>query len=212
MVDIPNNIFINVSDDPIKTIIESTYPNILENINDLNYFQERAILAPTLLNVDIVNEYMLSMISRKERIYLSSNSVCRADANIDSMDDLYTTEYLNSIRMSGLPNHVLKLKVSAPVMLLRNIKSLGLCNSIRLIISQLGKHVLEAKVISGSNVGQKIIIPKMVITPSDVRLSFKLRSKQFSLAVYFAMTINKSQGQSLSNVGLYLSSPIFTHG
>ncbi|XP_073112939.1 uncharacterized protein [Elaeis guineensis] len=91
MVDIPDDVLINVSDDPIKAIVEST----------------------------------------EERIYLSLDSVCRADANIDSMDDLYTTEYLNSIRMSGLPNHMLKLKVGAPVMLLRNIdKSLGLCNGI----------------------------------------------------------------------------------
>ena len=28
----------------------------------------------------------------------------------------------------------------------------------------------------------------------------------------YAMTINKSQGQSLSMVGLYLSKPVFTHG
>nr|XP_010911417.1 uncharacterized protein LOC105037453 [Elaeis guineensis] len=120
-------------DNPIKSIVESMYPNILKNINDLNYFQERAILAPTLLNVDVVNEYMLSMIPGEERIYLSSDSVCRADANVDSMNDLYTTEYLNSIRMSGLPNHMLKLKVGAPMMLLRNIdKSLGLCNDIKI--------------------------------------------------------------------------------
>jgi ATP-dependent exoDNAse (exonuclease V) alpha subunit len=26
------------------------------------------------------------------------------------------------------------------------------------------------------------------------------------------MTINKSQGQSLSNVGVYLKQPVFTHG
>jgi hypothetical protein len=28
----------------------------------------------------------------------------------------------------------------------------------------------------------------------------------------FAMTINKSQGQSLSHVGIYLPKPVFTHG
>ena len=136
MVDISDDILINVSDNPIKAIVESTYPNILKNINVLNYFQERVILAPTLLNVDIVNEYVLSIISKEERIYFSSNNVCRADTNIDSMDDLYTIKYLNSVRMSGLPNHMLKLKVGAPVMLFRNIdKSLELCNGTRLIIS-----------------------------------------------------------------------------
>ena len=35
---------------------------------------------------------------------------------------------------------------------------------------------------------------------------------EFLLVVYFAITINKSQDQFLSNVGLYLSRPVFTHG
>ena len=36
--------------------------------------------------------------------------------------------------------------------------------------------------------------------------------RQFSVRVYYAMTINKSQGHTLSAVGLYLKSPICTHG
>jgi len=32
------------------------------------------------------------------------------------------------------------------------------------------------------------------------------------LAISFAMTINKSQGQSLKNVGIYLPTPVFSHG
>jgi ATP-dependent DNA helicase PIF1 len=32
------------------------------------------------------------------------------------------------------------------------------------------------------------------------------------LTLCFAMTINKSQGQSLSHVGIYLPKPVFTHG
>jgi len=35
---------------------------------------------------------------------------------------------------------------------------------------------------------------------------------KFSIAVSFVMTINKSQGQSLKNVGIYLSSDVFSHG
>jgi len=52
----------------------------------------------------------------------------------------------------------------------------------------------------------------MLITPSDTRLPFKMRRKQFALSVAFAMTINKSQGQTLESVGLYLPRPVFSHG
>jgi len=127
--------------------------------------------------------------------------------------ELYTTEVLNSIKGSGLPNHSIRLKVGAPVMLLRNIdKSLGLCNGTRMIISRLDEHVIEAIPLSGKSAGKKILIARMLITPSNGRLPLKFQRRQYPLTVSFAMTINKSQGQSLSTVGLYLPRPVFTHG
>jgi ATP-dependent exoDNAse (exonuclease V) alpha subunit len=50
------------------------------------------------------------------------------------------------------------------------------------------------------------------MTPNDTKWPFKLKRRQFSLSVCFAMTINKSQGQSLKKVGLYLPKPVFCHG
>ena len=98
-------------------------------------------------------------------------------------------------------------------MLLRNIDQFsGLCNGTRLMITQLGTHVVEAKVISGSNIGQKVFIARMTLTPSDSRLPFKFQRRQYPLTVLFAMTIDKSQGQSLSHVGLYLRRSVFSHG
>ena len=35
---------------------------------------------------------------------------------------------------------------------------------------------------------------------------------QFPLQVAYAMTIDKSQGQTMHKVGLYFPSPVFTHG
>ena len=35
---------------------------------------------------------------------------------------------------------------------------------------------------------------------------------QFPVRLAFAMTINKSQGQSVKNVGLYLLTTVFSHG
>ncbi|GKB85464.1 ATP-dependent DNA helicase PIF1-like protein [Tanacetum coccineum] len=53
---------------------------------------------------------------------------------------------------------------------------------------------------------------RLRIILSDKRLPLKIVRKQYPLSVSFAMTINKSQGQSLSKVGLYLTRHVFTHG
>jgi len=98
-------------------------------------------------------------------------------------------------------------------MLLRNIQQRSdLCNGSRLIIIRMGKFVLEGKVIFGSNIGEKVFIPKLSLASSDVRIPFKFQRRQFPIAISFAMTINKSQRQSLKNVGIYLPSQVFSHG
>lgn len=126
---------------------------------------------------------------------------------------MLTPEFLSSLRTSGLPNHHIKLKVGVPVMLIRNIdQSEGLCNGTRLIITKLGIHVLQASIVSGKGYGQLVYIPRMDMSPSQSPWPFKLNRRQFPIVVSYAMTINKSQGQSLDNVGLYLPRDVFTHG
>jgi ATP-dependent DNA helicase PIF1 len=58
---------------------------------------------------------------------------------------LYPVELLNSLKPSGMPLIKLILKVGAHIMLLRNldIKN-GLSNGTRLIVTNIGKRVLEA--------------------------------------------------------------------
>ena len=50
------------------------------------------------------------------------------------------------------------------------------------------------------------------MSPSQSPWPFKLKRRQFPIIVSYAMTINKSQGQSLACVGIYLPRPIFSHG
>jgi len=90
-------------------------------------------------------------------------------------------------------------------MLLRNIdQAKGLCNGTRLQVNHLGKNVIFAIVIIGKNIGDRIFIPSMDLVPSDSRLPFKFQRRQIPISLCFAMTINRSQGQTLSRVGLYL--------
>jgi len=144
---------------------------------------------------------------------LSADSTLSQNKDDDVIDDIHTPEFLNTIVASGIPNHKLRLKVGVPVMLLRNIdQRAALCNGTRLIITRTGKYVLEGKFVSGSNIGEKVFIPRLSLTPSDVRIPFKFQRRQFPITVSFAMTINKSQRQSLKNIGIYLPSPVFFHG
>ncbi|XP_021974709.1 uncharacterized protein LOC110869798 [Helianthus annuus] len=150
-------------------------------------------------------------IQKKE--YLSSDSICQTEQVLDSFQqDLYSADNLNALKIAGLPNHKLVLKVGVPVMLLRNIdQQSGPCNGTRLQITFLGKRVIEAEVISGGNIGTRVYIPRISMIPSDKKIPFQFQRRQFPLSVCFAMTINKSQGQSLSRVGLYLKDPVFSH-
>ncbi|GJY45491.1 ATP-dependent DNA helicase PFH1-like protein [Tanacetum coccineum] len=62
-IDLPEEILIDAADDPVTSIIDFTYLNILDNINDSSYFQENAILAPTNEVVDNINEHLLEKFS-----------------------------------------------------------------------------------------------------------------------------------------------------
>ncbi|XP_058754699.1 uncharacterized protein LOC131627853 [Vicia villosa] len=147
------------------------------------------------------------------RDYFSSNSVDRSKIHDRDMLDVLSPEFLSSLRTSGLPNHQIKLKVGTPIMLLRNIdQSEGLCNGTRLIVAKMDSHVLETHIMGGKKHGNIVYIPKMNMSPSQFPWPFKLSRRQFPIIVSYVMTINKSQGQSLDWVGLYIPRDVFTHG
>ena len=78
-------------------------------------------------------------------------------------------------------------------MLIRNINpSIGLCNGIRLIILQLGIKVIEAVIITGSHKGEKVFIPRIVLTYQDKKWPFILKRRQIPIRVCYCITINKS--------------------
>ena len=71
---------------------------------------------------------------------------------------------------------------------------------------------LDAEVLTGSRQGKRIFIPRITLTPSDADLPFQLRRIQFPIKLAYAMTINKSQGQTFEKVGIYLNRACFGHG
>jgi hypothetical protein len=62
------------------------------------------------------------------------------------------------------------------------------------------------------NPGKEVFITCISITPPELEFGFQLSQRQSPVQLAFAMTINKSQGQSVDHVGLDLGRPVFSHG
>ena len=162
---------------------------------------------------NITTEIVILQIIGDHMECLSSDSVDKSETSEDSYFQSITTEFLTSLNTSSLPTHSIKLKIGSPIMLLRNLdQNQGLCNGTRLVVTKMAKHVIATEIISGKNIGMAVYIPRMSMSPSQSPWPFKLLRRQFPIMLSYAMTINKSQGQSLSMVGPYLPKPVFTHG
>lgn len=106
-INIPPDLLIKTSGDPLVSIVNNTYPNLLEDMSDMEYFQNRAILAPKNTIVERINDYVLDLMWGEERVYLSYDTPYTRQAGTDVVDDVHTPELLNIIVASGLPNHKL---------------------------------------------------------------------------------------------------------
>lgn len=100
-------------------------------------------------------------------------------------------------------------------MLMRNLNIReGLYNGTRLIIDDIiNDRLLKATIANGEFKGRQVLIPKINTEPDDESFfGFEWRRTQFLVEVAFSTTINKSQGQTLRNVAVWLQEPCFGHG
>ncbi|XP_057381787.1 uncharacterized protein LOC130704353 [Daphnia carinata] len=170
----------------------------------------RAILCPKNDDCLKINNYIIRQMPGQRRRYASMNSIESEDPEEIAN---FPTEFLDTLKVSGIPPHILELKVGAIIILLKNIDSRqGLCNGTRLIIKTLTDNLIHATIAAGKNKGHNVFIPRMNMSPSDCDLRFKLIRNQFPVLLAFAITINKSQGQTFDKVGIHLPEPVFSHG
>ncbi len=112
-----------------------------------------------------------------------------------------------------MPPHRLLLQIGSPIILMRNLDpSIGACNSSRMTIVHISTYLLTARIMHGAHKGQMVYIPRMNLTTEEGIYAFVLTRRQFPVRPAFAMTINKSQGQTFDLVGIYLPECVFAHG
>ena len=207
VVEIPSNNIMSPREDIITYIfgekINSDYKSQLK-------LATCAILAPTNHSVQEINLRVLERMEGQLHISYSFDTI-KSDDSDDR--ERFTVEHLNSLLTAGIPPHELKLKIGCICILLRNLDvDKGLCNGTRLLIEKISSNVLLTRIISGDKANTTVFIPKIDIFTSDVDFPFILRRCQFPIKLAFAMTVNKSQGQTFDKIGLYLRSNIFAHG
>ena len=171
------------------------------------YWFERAILCPKNRDVQKINDMVSSTLPHDEHVFLSIDNIVSDERN-DPAFILYPSEFLNSLEPSGLPPHCLTLKKGMLIMLLRNLSS-NLSNGTRLIIRNISSSILECSI---PTTGEIVDIPRIALRSPENELPFTFKRRQFPVRPAYAMTINKSQGQTLKKVGLYLPQGIFAHG
>ena len=142
----------------VQDLIEEIYPDLC-NIATLSeseirqYFSQWVILAARNIDVDAVNNAVLEKLSNNSKVYASADCAFN-DAGVTN--DAIPNEYLNTIVVPGMPLHETILKLDCPIILLRNLnRHEGLCNGTRMVVTAMAERVIEAQILTGTNVGRK---------------------------------------------------------
>ena len=192
---------VNTKDD----LIESIFPDLQANYINHAWLRERAILAAKNIDIDAINFKIQQSLPGNEILFKSIDTVTDPDEAVN-----YPVEFLNSLDLPRTILHNLRLKIGSLIISLRNLNAPKLCNGTRLVIKKIMGNVLEATILNGKFEGEVVLLRRIPMIPLDSPISF--RRLQFPIHLAFAMTINKSQGQTISICGLDLENPVFSHG
>ncbi len=109
------------------------------------------------------------------------SDVLSFDEALDCKSSMFPIEFLNSISVSGLPDHSLLLKKGAHYLMMRNCSD-TLINGTRVkFLRRVGK-CLELQILIGQFAGHVVLLPRFVLISKDPRFPFTLRRTQFPLA------------------------------
>ncbi|XP_037931573.1 ATP-dependent DNA helicase PIF1-like [Teleopsis dalmanni] len=186
-------------------LINKVFPNIIDNHINKKWLSEQAILTAENKDLNDLNFVIQNQIVGTLHTFKSIDCVTNEEEATN-----YPTEFLNSLDVPGLPPHNLQLKIGSVVIMLRNLNQPKLCNGTRLVITKLMANVIHAMILKGKFKSDEVLIPRIPMISIDMPFEFK--RIQFPIRLAFAMTINKSQGQSFSVCGLNLENACFSHG
>jgi hypothetical protein len=213
MVEIPSMV---QAVDNIDGAIDFCFPNIGTHLLDRKLgvnnamaiaesMASSAIISSTNNRVDEINKRCLEKVPGKIMQLSSSNGLGPDQKGIY----LYDEFYLQSLTPRQVPPHILQLKLGSLVIVLRNMSNEEQCmNGSKAIITGLPNNFMVELLMVPS--GEKVLLRR-------IKFYYKMSKTQyyrtqFPLRSAYGLTINKSQGQTLSKVVNDSEAQPFTHG
>ncbi|GKE47608.1 DNA helicase [Tanacetum coccineum] len=134
-ITIPEQYYIPDNEDAMSKLINFIYDDQTLKKPNARDLQQKAIVCPRNNTTDLINSAIPSKVKGTSTVYKSLDEAILVGNNGGKVELVYSTEYLNSLQLSGFPPYELELKVGVPIMLLRNVNLHGgLCNGTRMII------------------------------------------------------------------------------
>lgn len=191
----------------IESSIDYVFPP--EVLRDPLLCSKRAIITSLNVTVDDINDLVLSRVEGEVHVLEGRSVLDHEHLECDLNDAFCMSDHLCTVHHSGVPSHTLRLKVGIVIMLTRNLDiSQGLCNSSKLVVLDISQYTLRVKTLTD---GIEHFIPRITFG-FFTKQGVAVRRVQFPVRLCFAVTIHKSQGQTLDRVLFDNRVDVFMHG
>ena len=190
----------------LKEFVNDVYPNFDIEYNNREFLSERCILTPLHANRTLINDMLFDRIPEQEQIFTADDQIS------DDIESIHQ-ELVAQTEWPGIPKHNLRLKKFAIVMVMRNINpAIGLVNGTKMIIEDMNPYFLHCRILSKTAFYNRVVRVPRIRFSSDRNCWISFTRIQFPVTLCYSMTINKSQGQTIKDLAIYLPNPVFDHG
>ena len=104
-----------------ENLFSKIYDDFLNQYSDVDFIDQRAIICPLNKHTDEINEFASNQLPGNYSTYHSIDSII--DDN-NGNNHFFNIEYLNNLKISGLPPDELKLKINEPIILIELQRSM----------------------------------------------------------------------------------------
>ena len=172
---------------------------------------ERAILCATNESVDMWNSIVQELNPNGPHVLVSKNEFKDCDDPHGILRSMLTDDACQFYRQTGVPDHRLTLKEGDLCFLMRTLnRKEKLANNARVVVKKNYRYSIKVETVSDNP--REFLIPRIRFSVNLKFGGFTLIRTQFPLRLAYAMTKNKSQGQSIPFTINDIRSPPFSHG